>query len=169
MLIDEIWSISGIKLEIPKHNCSLNNSISDVATLGTQLCTPTWFIRTLCLLMTGIIFGLLFYLCTWFFSGGCVRCRVYRCCCCCAINIHDTKAIENEVRRKWLRGIHTLTDSEDPFDVNDLQVSQLLLFFATYPGLRRLVGGRLVQYYAQPSAKPIKKSKRKRSHVVPVL
>ena len=172
-IMNEIWS------EMQNHNCSwfdMNNSISsewDVAT--AESCLPSWFIRTFTLLTAGIVLVIIVYCIRCFCcSGGCFRRRVYRlcyccsCCCCCAISIPDTKAVENEVRRKWLRAIHTITDAEDPFPVNDPEVSQLLLFFDTYPGLRRLVGGRLVQYYAQPSAKPMKKGKHKRSHVVPV-
>ena len=134
---------------------------------------------TCVIIIAVIVVSIIFYLLYWCFPRRCFQSHLYRLCsrcrCCrryCAknfeISIHTATILEKEVRRNLLRGIKTYTESKNPFPVHDLEISQLLHFFRERPGLRRLVGGRLVQYYAHPFAKRIKRNNNKRSRVAPV-
>ena len=94
------------------------------------------------------------------------------------VNYGQTEAYQNEVRREWLRGLHALSSYRDrrrripplPSAVRDNpDVSQLVDFFNTYPGLRRPVGGRMALYYSPYLSESVFQSREnKPTRVIPV-
>ena len=94
------------------------------------------------------------------------------------VNYGQTEAYQNEVRREWLRGLHALSSCRHrrrrihPLSSavrDNPDVSQLVDFFNTYPGLLRLVGGRMALYYSPYLSESVFQSgENKPTRVVPV-
>ena len=71
----------------------------------------------------------------------------------------NTDQYQNEVRRQWLRVFdaiatpsHSLYFATPRVARADPEVSQLIEFFKSRPGLRTIVGGQIALYYAPTSS-----------------
>ena len=62
--------------------------------------------------------------------------------------------VQQQTRRQWLRGIHSVSGPLNPPDTLsvDTEVLQLLRFFREMPGLRRQIGAITALYYCPLSA-----------------
>ena len=170
-VMDQMWIDAKFEIQ-SAFNCSFFTNSTNAERCKRNITA------TCSIIVAAIVFVIFFYILKCIFSRQCLGryirqylyrlCSCCRCCCCYAISVQDVTKVEQEVRRNWLRGIKTYIESQDPLSVHDLEMAKLLQFFKERPGLRRYVGGRIVKYYAQPSAKRIKRNNKKRSRVAPV-
>ena len=75
------------------------------------------------------------------------------------LRVCETEEYQNEVRRQWLRVFeaigapsHSLYSTIPRVARADPEVSQMIEFFRSRPGLRTIVGGQITLFYAPPSA-----------------
>ena len=71
------------------------------------------------------------------------------------LSVCETEEYQKEVRRQWLRVFDAICTQHfkiPPVAQSDPDMSQLIKFFQSRPGLRTLVGGQMALFYAPPSA-----------------
>ena len=119
-------------------------------------------VRVICTFSYPLVHGLIIIACVAVFIGISVKVVfiiIERCKRMAAmeryLRVCETEEYQNEVRRQWLRVFDAIgaRDFTIPRAAGaDPEVSQMIQFFQSRPGLRTIVGGQMTLFYAPPSA-----------------